>query len=97
MIITQDTFVCKPGNASKLAKTFKEAMADDSHLKYVLTDLTGQFHRIVMVSEYQDLTNYEAVMKSYSENTERNQKMSQAMAGVHEMYISGSREIFKVW
>ncbi len=27
MIIVHDTFVCKPGNASKMAKMFKEVMA----------------------------------------------------------------------
>ena len=29
MIIVHDTFICKPGNASKVAKMFKEAMADN--------------------------------------------------------------------
>ena len=39
MIIVQDTFICKPGNASKLAKLFKEVMtrlsreSADSHAK----------------------------------------------------------------
>jgi len=32
MIIVHDIFVCKPGNASKLAKLFKEVMADNTDL-----------------------------------------------------------------
>lgn len=41
MIIVQDVFVCKPGNASKLAKKFKEAMTGMNELVNIMTDMTG--------------------------------------------------------
>ena len=59
MIIVHDTFVCKPGNASKVAKMFKEAMMLDPHSVNIMTDVTGQYHRVIMVSQYEDLTEYE--------------------------------------
>lgn len=52
MIIVHDAFVCKPGNASKVAKMFKEAMMLDTHSVNVMTDVTGQYHRVIMVSQY---------------------------------------------
>ena len=52
MIIVHDIFVCKPGNASKLAKLFKETMTAFKEMKMVMTDYTGQYHRVVMVTEF---------------------------------------------
>lgn len=40
MIIVHDIFVCKPGNASKLAKLFKEVMSDGKEFVNVMTDMT---------------------------------------------------------
>jgi hypothetical protein len=45
MIIVHDVFVCKPGNASKVAKLFKEVMANNSDLVNIMTDLTGGYNR----------------------------------------------------
>ena len=59
MIIVQDVFVCKPGNASKLAKKFKEAMTGMNELVNIMTDMTGQYNRVVMVTKYENLTDYE--------------------------------------
>jgi hypothetical protein len=56
MIIVHDIFICKPGNASKLAKLFKEVMADNKELVNIMTDMTGQYNRVVMVSKYDNLT-----------------------------------------
>jgi hypothetical protein len=44
MIIVHDVFVCKPGNASKVAKLFKEVMATNSDLVNIMTDLTGDYN-----------------------------------------------------
>lgn len=97
MIIVHDVFVCKPGNASKLAKKFKEAMAGFSEVTNIMTDMTGQFNRVIMVSKYDSLTAYEASWKKYEEDNEVTQKMKDAMAGYQEMYLTGSREIFQTW
>jgi hypothetical protein len=49
MIIVHDVFICKPGNASKVAKLFKESMKGEKNVS-VMTDVTGQYHRVVMAS-----------------------------------------------
>ena len=97
MIIIHDTFVCKPGNASKLAKLFKETMGKSKEVIHIMTDMTGQWHRIVMVSQYQNLTAYEKSWEKYMKDTPANRKMNEQFKGMNDMYISGSREIFKVW
>ena len=97
MIIVHETFVCKPGNASKLAKMFKSAMGSDPEMLYILTDMTGQYNRVMMVSKYENLTAYEQSWEKFKQDTEAMKKMQEAMAGYQDMYLSGSREIFQVW
>ena len=97
MIIVHDIFICKPGNASKLAKKFKEAMTGASELVNIMTDMTGQFNRVVMVTQYENLTAYEHNWDKYKEDTAAMKKMEEAMAGYQDMYLTGSREIYQVW
>jgi heme-degrading monooxygenase HmoA len=97
MIIVHDIFICKPGNASKLAKKFKEAMAGNNELVQIMTDLSGQYNRVVMVSSYESLTAYEQSWEKYKQDTEAMKKMNEAMAGYQDMYLTGSREIYQVW
>jgi heme-degrading monooxygenase HmoA len=97
MIVVHDIFVCKPGNASKLAKLFKEAMAGNKELVNIMTDMTGQFNKVVMVSQYESLTAYEQSWQKYMENAEEMKKMQDAMKGYTDLYLTGSREIYKVW
>jgi hypothetical protein len=97
MIIVQDTFVCKPGNAGKSAKLFKEAMAKDPNVLHILTDMTGQYHRVVMVSQYENLAAYEKSFEAYMNPTPEMKEGMEKMKGFQEMYNSGTREIFKVW
>ena len=97
MIIVHDIFICKPGNASKVAKMFKEVIAENKELVNIMTDMTGPYNKVVMVSKYDSLTAYEQSWEKYKENTEEMKKMQEKMAGYHEMYITGSREIYQVW
>jgi len=97
MIIVHDIFICKPGNASKLAKLFKEVMADNSEVVNIMTDMTGQYNRVVMVSKYESLSAYEKSWEKYQQQSEDVKKMMEKMKGYHEMYQSGSREIYQVW
>ena len=97
MIQVQEVFVCKPGNASKLAKKFKEAMAISSEPVTILTDMTGQYNRVVIVSHYENLTAYEKNWEKYKADPEAMKKMEAAMAGYQDMYLTGSREIFQIW
>jgi heme-degrading monooxygenase HmoA len=97
MIIVHDIFVCKPGNASKMAKLFKEVMSGNNELVNIMTDMSGQYNRVVMVSKYENLTAYEQSWEKYKQNTEEMKKMTEAMKGYHDMYLTGSREIYQVW
>lgn len=97
MIEIHEIFICKPGNASKLAKLFKEwADAMPESNSRVLTDMTGQFHRVIITSSYDSLTDYEAKMETIGQS-EAEQKLMEKFSNMNEMYESGSREIFKVW
>jgi hypothetical protein len=108
MIIVQDTFVCKPGNASKLAKLFKEwaDVRPKERDTKIMTDMTGQWHRVV-VSEWhrvvvsgtwENLTDYEDELKNMMERMSAEEKaMMDKFKDMNEMYVSGSREIFKLW
>lgn len=99
MITVHDIFVCKPGNASKMAKLFKE-WADIKPKKntYVMTDMTGQFHRVIIAANYDSLAAYEEETKNMMENQTAEEKaMMDKFKDMNEMYVSGSREIFKVW
>ncbi len=97
MIIVHDIFVCKPGNASKLAKMFKEGMEGNEELVNIMTDMTGQYNRVIMVSKYENLSAYEQSWEKYMQNSEEMKKMQEKMQGYHDMYLTGSREIYKIW
>ena len=97
MIIVHDIFICKPGNASKLAKLFKEVMADSTEVVNIMTDMTGQYNRVVMVSKYENLSAYEKSWEKYQQQSEEMKKMMEKMKGYHDIYQRGSREIYQVW
>lgn len=97
MIIVHDIFVCKPGNASKMAKLFKEVMAGNKEVVNIMTDMTGQYNRVVMVSKFENLTAYEQAMKEYMNPSEEQKKQFAKMQGYTDMYLTGSREIYQVW
>jgi hypothetical protein len=97
MIQIHETFICKPGNASKLAKLMKEFMSEFDETVSVLTDVTGQFNKVVIVSQHESLTAYEESWKKYEQDTEKMKKMEEAFKGYTDMYLTGSREIYRVW
>jgi GH18 family chitinase len=97
MIIVHEIFIAKPGNASKLAKMFKEATKESLDVKNILTDVTGAYNRVIMVSQYANLAAYEKSWETMKENTAAMKKMEEAMKGYQDMYLTGSREIFQVW
>jgi heme-degrading monooxygenase HmoA len=97
MIIVHDTFICKPGNASKLAKLFKEVMAGRKEHVNIMTDITGPYNKVVCVSRFDSLAAFENSWKEMEQNTEEMKKMQEKMKGYTDMYNSGSREIFRVW
>ncbi len=97
MIIVHDIFTCKPGNASKVAKMFKDAMSESTDVVNIMTDMTGVYNRVVMVSKYENLAAYEQSFQKYMQDTEEVKKIKEKMMGYHDLYLTGSREIFQVW
>ena len=95
MIIVRNCFIAKPGNASKLAALFKEVQAASvmpMRNARVLTDLTGDFNRVVLEYEAESIGEFEKNMREY----ETNPVVREKMKGYTDLYVSGSREILRV-
>jgi NAD(P)H-dependent flavin oxidoreductase YrpB (nitropropane dioxygenase family) len=97
MIVVHDIFICKPGNASKVAKLFKEwtEVATQKNTT-VMTDMTGQYHRVIVAATFESLADYEEQMKTMGQ-TEAEKKLMEKFNNMNDMYVSGERQIFKVW
>jgi hypothetical protein len=93
MLVVRNCFVAKPGSASKLAAQVKEAAASGKIARYrVLTDLTGEFNRVILEFEVESAAEFESQLKDYSTNESFRAKMK----GYTDLYITGSREIMQV-
>ena len=93
MLVVRNCFIAKPGNASKLASQLKEAAAVAKIPNHrVLTDLTGDFNRVVMEFEAENMSEVEARMKDYRTNQEFRAKME----GYTDLWITGSRELLQI-
>ena len=97
MIIVHDIFICKPGNASKLAKMFKQAMEGSPEFVNIMTDMTGDFNKVVAVNKFENLSAYEQNWDAMMKDEKAMKKMEEIMKGYHDMYLTGSREIYRVW
>lgn len=97
MIIVHDIFICKPGNASKMAKMFKEAMSGITEVVNIMTDMTGQYNKVVMVSKYDSLKAYEESFERYKQQSDEMKKAMEIMKDYHDMYLTGCREIYQTW
>jgi len=62
-----------------------------------MTDMTGQYNRVIMVTKYENLAAYEASFQKYMQDSEEMKQMKEKMKGYHELYLTGSREIYNVW
>jgi hypothetical protein len=92
MIVIRHCFVAKPGHASKLAAQLKDAAAVSKLGKHrILTDLTGDFNRVILEHEEENLAGFEAGLKDYTTNAAFREKMK----GYTELWVSGSREILQ--
>ncbi len=93
MIVVRNCFVAKPGSAGKLAALLKEAAALAEIPKHrVLTDLTGDFNRVVLEYEAANVGEFEARMKEY----QTNEKFREKMKGYTDLWITGNREILQI-
>lgn len=93
MIVVRNVFVAKPGNASKLAAQLKTAagVAKLSRAR-VLTDLTGDFNRVVLEYEVEDAAGFESTMRDYATKEE----FRAAMKGYTDLWLTGTRELLQV-
>jgi hypothetical protein len=93
MLVVRNCFVAKPGNASKLAAQLKEAAAIAKIPKHrVLTDLTGEFNRVILEFEVENVSGFEAQLNDYQTNEAFRAKMK----GYTDFWISGSRELLQI-
>jgi len=93
MLVIRNCFVAKPGNASKLAAQLKEAAAVTKIPRYrVLTDLTGDFNRVILEFEVENIGGFEERMKEYATNEAFRAKMK----GYTDLWVSGSRELLQI-
>ena len=93
MIVVRNCFVAKPGCASKLAAQLKEAaVAANMPGHRVMTDLTGDFNRVVLEYEAANVGEFEARMNEYMTNSVLREKMK----GYTELWMTGSREILQL-
>jgi hypothetical protein len=49
------------------------------------------------VTKYENLSAYEKSFEKYMEKSPELEKMEKAMEGYQDMYLTGSREIYKTW
>ncbi|HEY3216772.1 MAG TPA: hypothetical protein VGK93_09800 [Candidatus Eisenbacteria bacterium] len=93
MYIIRESFVAKPGMASKLAQLFKEAAPSLFGSKTrVMTDAVAAFNTVVIETEVSELAEFERIMKEYGERKEIRDRFK----GYTDLWISGGREIYRV-
>ena len=92
MIVIRNSFIAKPGQASKLAAQLKDMAAAGKLPNHRVTDLTGEFNRVVMEYEVKSLVEFEETFKKYSSDPEIREKAK----GYTDLWITGSRELFRI-
>jgi hypothetical protein len=93
MIVIRNCFVAKPGQASKLAAQLKDAAATAKLPNHrILTDVTGDFNRVVMEFEAQNAAEFEARLQDYATN----QAFREKMKGYTDLWSTGHREILRI-
>jgi hypothetical protein len=90
MIVVRNCFVAKPGCASKLAAQIKDAAtAGKIANSRVLTDVTGEFNRVVLEYDVENLAEFEKRMNEYTSDHVFREKMK----GYADLYQTGHREL----
>lgn len=92
MLIIREVFTAKPGQASKLAKLFKRAMAGLPKVR-IMTDAVGNYNTVVVELEAKSLAEFESGMSEPQMDPETKEEMSRYT----EMYLTGRREIFRLF
>lgn len=93
MIVVRNTFTAKPGQAGKLVAQMKEIAAAGNlrNLRF-LTDLTGDFNRVVMEHEVESLAELEALLEKYVTDPQMREKAK----GYTDHWLTGKRELLRI-
>jgi hypothetical protein len=93
MILVRNVFAAKPGQAGKLAAHLKEmAAAGNLQNARVLTDLTGEFNRVVMEHEVESAAAFEQSLAKYLSDPQIREKAKAYM----DLWTTGSRELLRI-
>ena len=93
MYVIRETFTARPGQASTLARLFKQVMGELTQAKTrILTDYIANFNTVVMETEVDDLGTFEKMMAEYTSRQDVRDKMK----GYADMYTTGKREVYRV-
>ncbi|MEZ5351800.1 MAG: hypothetical protein R2762_04130 [Bryobacteraceae bacterium] len=93
MFVIRNVFVAKPGCAGKLAAQLKDAVAAFAMPgARVLTDVTGDFNRVIMEYTVESMAEFETRMKEVMSSPMYRERM----AGYAELWTAGSREVLRV-
>ena len=92
MIVVRNCFTAKPGHASKLAAQLREMTSLIPENSRILTDLTGEFNRVIFEFEVENLSEFEARLRQYATDPAIREKM----AGYTDLWTTGTRELLQV-
>ena len=95
MIKIREVFTAKPGMASKLAKLMQESMGNMGGKTTIMTDLVGDYNTVVAEYEMESMVAFEKMMEDYTKNQKPEEK--EKMSGYTDMYMTGRREIYRIW
>jgi hypothetical protein len=91
LLLVRNCFVAKPGQASKLAAQVKAAVSEIPRHR-VLTDLTGEFNRVILEFEVENLAEFEAHLQNYANDKVLREKL----AGYTDHWMTGTRELWQI-
>lgn len=90
--------MAKPGQASKLAKLFKNNFAMNKEManrSRVLTDVVGPYNTVIMEVETDSLAEWEKYMNDHKAG-KTTMKTDPEASHYTDMFFEGRREIFRV-
>ena len=94
MIIVRDLFHIQPDQMKKAKELIQEGREIMRRQGYssvrVMTDLTGDYYRLVLEGEYNSLADFESAMKK----VQANRKWQQFYPKLRKLILGGHREIF---
>lgn len=95
MFVMRETFTARPGMASKLGSLFKDVLSTHpvaGARARVLHDAVGTFNTVVIETEVDDFSTFDAIRREYETRPELRERMK----GYTDLYLTGTREIFRV-